>query len=57
LLLLRRLLILHIGNLCVLLGIRLLLLCRFRSCMMAYCIGSTSDHGGSHYCPAYDSSS
>jgi hypothetical protein len=57
LLLLSRLLILHIGNLCILLGIHLFLLRRFRSSMMSYCIGSSSDHGGSYYCPSHDSSS
>jgi hypothetical protein len=50
-------LILHVSDLRVLLGIRLLLLCRFRSRMMAYCIGSTADHGGSHHRAAHNSSS
>jgi hypothetical protein len=56
-LLLRILLLLQIGNLCVLLGIHLLLLSRFGGHVMACCIGDAAYCGGSHYPPAYDSPS
>jgi len=42
-----RLLLLQIINLCILLGIRLLLLRRFRGHVMAHTIGCSSYHSGS----------
>jgi hypothetical protein len=51
------LLLLQIINLCVLLGIRLGLLRRFRSHMMARCIGNPAHRGGSHKPTTYNSPS